>query len=231
MKSPFHCPFLPLAFLVWSSADAHAAEHEPYRVDAVPAEAYDRAVALTTVAVQGTVKNPSVTPHWLPGGEAFWYRRDAGDGTEYVLVDADTGSRRPAFDHEALAKALSTLDGQARAANALAIDAMHFDEALSSVDLKAGELAARCDLRAATCETLPAWLSRRHGGRGRTAATHARSLAGTRPALCGRGGRAGSTTPPVAGKRAAIPTSPTSTAPRCRANGRNCSLLKTRTTA
>lgn len=157
MKSPFHCPFLPLAFLVWSSAGAHAAEHEPYRVDAVPAEAYDRAVALTTVAVQGTVKNPSVTPHWLPGGEAFWYRRDAGDGTEYVLVDADTGSRHPAFDHEALAKALSTLDGQARAANALAIDAMRFDEALSSVDLKAGELAARCDLRAATCETLPAW--------------------------------------------------------------------------
>src|SRR5947199_321126 len=47
-----------------------------------------------------------VEPHWDAGGARFWYRNDlAGGAREFVAVDAAKGSRRPAFDHDALAKA------------------------------------------------------------------------------------------------------------------------------
>ncbi|CAG9942427.1 unnamed protein product [Clonostachys rosea f. rosea IK726] len=49
-----------------------------------------------------------VAPHWLPGGQAFWYRRQMSDGKyKFIYVDVQGKSTRPAFDHEALAVALA----------------------------------------------------------------------------------------------------------------------------
>ena len=129
----------------------------PYQITSVPAEAYDRAVALTSGALRGTVKNLSVTPHWIGDQDLFWYQRDTQTGTEYLIVEAETGEKRPAFDHKVLAAALFELDGEARTAESLGISEMYFNESLSSIELKAGALAARCDLNAGTCEALPEW--------------------------------------------------------------------------
>jgi dipeptidyl-peptidase 4 len=47
---------------------------------------------------------------WL-SGDRFWYRSTTADGSEFILVDAATGQRQPAFDHAAMASALSSATG------------------------------------------------------------------------------------------------------------------------
>ncbi|CAH0051212.1 unnamed protein product [Clonostachys solani] len=49
-----------------------------------------------------------VAPHWLPGGQAFWYRRQISDDKyRFIYVEIQSKNIRPAFDHEALAVALA----------------------------------------------------------------------------------------------------------------------------
>lgn len=55
-----------------------------------------------------------IEPNWfsLDGGSnnAFWYRLNLADGAhEFVLVNADKGTRQPAFDHQRVAQVLETL--------------------------------------------------------------------------------------------------------------------------
>lgn len=46
-----------------------------------------------------------VTPHWFAGNTRFWYRNDlSGGAREFILVDAERGTRERAFDHEAVAR-------------------------------------------------------------------------------------------------------------------------------
>src|SRR5688572_12117064 len=53
-----------------------------------------------------------VNAHWFDDGKRFWYRNDLRDKKrEFVLVDAEAGTRRPAFDHQRLAAALSKAAG------------------------------------------------------------------------------------------------------------------------
>ncbi len=50
----------------------------------------------------------TVSPQWIGHSNCFWYRRDVGPSQfSFVSVDAEQGVRRPAFDHERLAKALN----------------------------------------------------------------------------------------------------------------------------
>src|SRR5262245_56837506 len=50
------------------------------------------------------VSKARITPHWIHQNKRFWYRSDLGKGKrEFVLVDAEKGTREPAFDHEKLA--------------------------------------------------------------------------------------------------------------------------------
>ncbi len=48
----------------------------------------------------------AVRPAWLPD-DRVWFRDVGPDGTEFVIVDAASGKREPAFDQEKLAAALS----------------------------------------------------------------------------------------------------------------------------
>lgn len=70
------------------------------------AEEYERALELWPTELLGRVTNALVIPTWIAGEERFWYRLEHLDGHEFVLVDAATGEKRPAFDHAAVAAAL-----------------------------------------------------------------------------------------------------------------------------
>ena len=49
-----------------------------------------------------------INPHWFQNNTRFWYRNDLRDGAkEFIVVDAEHGTRLPAFDHQKLAAALS----------------------------------------------------------------------------------------------------------------------------
>jgi dipeptidyl aminopeptidase/acylaminoacyl peptidase len=89
---------------------------------------YDRAMGLRDATANKVFKD-RVTPHWLDGNVRLWYRNDLADGKrEFVLVDAEAGTRKPAFDHERLAVALAKATGQEILADQLPIDRLDFDE-------------------------------------------------------------------------------------------------------
>src|SRR5690606_27890331 len=67
---------------------------------------YQRAEGLRE-RLDGLVVGVAGPPNWIGTSNRFWYRRTAQGGHEYVLVDAATLEKRPAFDHERLARALS----------------------------------------------------------------------------------------------------------------------------
>jgi dipeptidyl aminopeptidase/acylaminoacyl peptidase len=54
--------------------------------------------------VEGMYK-AQVTPNWFANNTKFWYRNNLSGGTrEFILVDAERGTRERAFDHAAVAK-------------------------------------------------------------------------------------------------------------------------------
>ncbi|MBV7340132.1 DPP IV N-terminal domain-containing protein [Chloroflexi bacterium TSY] len=58
------------------------------------------------------VLNGMITVHWIDGGDHFWFQKQHRDGFRFILVDSATGEEKNAFDHEALAAALSEALGQ-----------------------------------------------------------------------------------------------------------------------
>jgi len=76
--------------------------------------------------VEGVYKD-RITPHWLAGNTRFWYRNDlAGKAREFILVDAERGTREPAFDHARLAAALSKAAGAEYKADQLPFDMIEY---------------------------------------------------------------------------------------------------------
>ncbi len=54
--------------------------------------------------MEGMYKS-QVAPNWFADNTKFWYRNDlSGGAREFVLVDVASGTRQPAFDHEAVAR-------------------------------------------------------------------------------------------------------------------------------
>lgn len=74
-------------------------------MEMTPAD-YARALELWPNRLLEHVTNALVIPTWVPGEDRFWYRHERSDGHEFVLVDAGSGDRRPAFDHELVGRAL-----------------------------------------------------------------------------------------------------------------------------
>src|ERR1700733_2303606 len=87
---------------------------------------YAAAGALLEGNLQGLVRNESVRPHWIGDSGRFWYQRDGNDGPEFVLVTA-AGVKSPAFDHAALARALSAVLGDERAGHASLASLTHVE--------------------------------------------------------------------------------------------------------
>ncbi|WP_158605602.1 S9 family peptidase [Amycolatopsis panacis] len=73
---------------------------------------YAQAEQMLPHKMRELISSAGLVPTWVGGTETLWYLNRVGKGHEFVLVDAEAGTRRPAFDHtrmaEALAKALET---------------------------------------------------------------------------------------------------------------------------
>src|SRR6478736_4391859 len=88
---------------------------------------YERADKLGGL-VQGKVFKAKVTPHWLEGNSRFWYRNDLAEGKrEFVLVDAEKGTREAAFDHANLAMALKEKLGKEVTADKLPLEGIQVE--------------------------------------------------------------------------------------------------------
>jgi dipeptidyl aminopeptidase/acylaminoacyl peptidase len=101
--------------------------------------------------VSGVYK-AQLTPHWFDNSTRFWYRNDLKGGTrEFILVDAERGTRQAAFDHEKLAAALSRAAGTEYKPERLPFDSIEFADEGKSLLFKVGGAAWKCDLRSYEC--------------------------------------------------------------------------------
>ena len=71
---------------------------------------YQRAQGLQAKA-RGLLVDAPGQAVWIGHSEHFWYPRSVKGGTEFVLVDAVAGSKKPAFDQAKLAAAISSATG------------------------------------------------------------------------------------------------------------------------
>jgi dipeptidyl aminopeptidase/acylaminoacyl peptidase/uncharacterized protein (DUF885 family) len=69
-----------------------------------------------------------ITPHWFSNNTRFWYRNDLRNAREFLVVDAEKGTREPAFDHPRLAAALSKESGKEISADRLPFQEIAFVE-------------------------------------------------------------------------------------------------------
>ena len=67
---------------------------------------YQRAHALQVKGRDLVVNTPGAVT-WIGSTDSFWYSRSVKGGNEFILVDADKGSKGLAFDHEKLAVGIS----------------------------------------------------------------------------------------------------------------------------
>jgi len=86
-------------------------------------EDYARAERMLAPTTNPLVSGMASAPSWLPDGR-FWYRATTPAGSTYLLVDPVKRTRVPAFDHEALAKALSRATSSEMSADRLPISGL-----------------------------------------------------------------------------------------------------------
>ena len=96
----------------------------------------------------GRVYKSRISPHWFANNTYFWYRNDLANGTrEFILVDATKGTRKPAFDHQRLAKALTQAGVKNDGARKLPFSSVNFDLKKHTVLFRAGNKNWQCDLK------------------------------------------------------------------------------------
>ena len=116
-----------------------------------------------------------VEPHWFADHTRFWYRNSLRDGaSEFVLVNAEAGTRSPAFDHARVAAALSKATNHPTAPDHLPINTLDFESDPGAIIIQDGRKAWRLDAKTyelremggapATTVSLPA-LSKLHPSR------------------------------------------------------------------
>lgn len=107
---------------------------------------YDRAAGLSKLYANKVIRD-RVRPNWLEGNTRFWYRVDLADGAgEYILVDVEAGTRKPAFDAARLAESLSKAAGKEIKPQRLGIDRLGFNDAATEIRFNFESKRYRCEL-------------------------------------------------------------------------------------
>ena len=98
---------------------------------------------------------------WVDNTSRFYYRKTVKGGFEFVMVDARTLERQPAFDHAKLAAGLSTAAGDTFSALRLPFDSFRFSNGERAIEVNFRESGWTCLLSDYTCARRP-----EGGGRG-----------------------------------------------------------------
>src|SRR5688500_15983815 len=126
---------------------------------------YDRALKLRERFDAKKVTGAPDAPVWIPQSSRFHFRRITAAGHDFVLVDAKTGERKPAFDHDKIAAALSALTKTAYTGAALPFNNLRFVDGEKSIEATVDGNMYRCEVAASTCRRADP----QAGGRGRGA--------------------------------------------------------------
>ncbi len=110
---------------------------------------YDRSFGLAEKARLTPFAGPAAAINKTP---RYWYRC----GNEFLIIDATTGTKAPAFDHQKLATALTTATGKEVKADRLPFPTLTFNEDNKSIDVVIDEVRYRIDLDTYATERGPA---------------------------------------------------------------------------
>ena len=116
----------------------------------VTVEDYQRAEKFMNYNTTPLVSNGPVRATWLPG-DRFWYRNTSATGSEFFLVDAVKGTKAPAFNHAAVAAALTTAMGKPVSATQLPFQQITFAADGPSFSFDSGDKRWTCDVQGKQC--------------------------------------------------------------------------------
>ena len=85
-------------------------------------------------------------PTWINGTSRFWYRLSVVGGHEFVVVDAETREKTPAFDHAGIAGGLSAATGREYDAVTLPFRAFEYVEDGRAIEVGAAGGRWTCSL-------------------------------------------------------------------------------------
>lgn len=119
---------------------------------------YARAERLLPGNAAKLTSDLTIKPRWIEGSDRFWFRWKSLAGVEFLLVDPARGEVKAAFDHEALAAALSQATGAPCQARQLPFSEIEFSNNGQSVvfDIDVAGASGRwsCELSAYDCMRL-----------------------------------------------------------------------------
>ena len=93
---------LLLAVLAAGPAARSASPKQPLRAPR-PKPNYDLASQFSQKRISQMVFSTTLTPNWFRDSDKFWYEWKTPAGTQYWIVDPETGRKTQAFDMERLA--------------------------------------------------------------------------------------------------------------------------------
>jgi dipeptidyl aminopeptidase/acylaminoacyl peptidase len=111
---------------------------------------YDRAMGLRDrwMYLTENVADPAT---WVESSTRFYYRKTVTGGFQFVMVDAVTGQRQPAFDHDRLAAALGAATGEKHTGLRLPFETFRLSNGERAMDFNFSESAWTCRLPEYTC--------------------------------------------------------------------------------
>jgi len=160
---------------------------------------YDRALGLRK-KYESLVGNAAEAPRWIGRTHKLYYRRSVKGGHDFILVDADSKAKAPAFDHAAIATSLSSAAGKSYTALELPFNAFDFVDNERSIQFIAEGNTWRCEIATSSCrKATPAEAAQGGGRGGRGGGQGNAALAGR-----GRGDAAPTTRPSPDGTKEAL---------------------------
>ncbi len=111
---------------------------------------YERAAQLRD-KYKGLALNLTDTPNWVEGSDTFWYRTTVEGGHAFVLVEAYTKLKKPAFDHDKLAATLSSANGEKYTGVTLPFARFRYADKQAAIEFVLDRHRWHCDLTSYAC--------------------------------------------------------------------------------
>src|SRR5215471_5353211 len=105
---------------------------------------------------QGLAVDVAERATWINSTSRFWYRKSVTGGGQFVIVDAEALSKRPAFDHERLAASLSAAAAEKYTGTSLPFTSISFVDNEGAIQFTAARWNWKCDLSDYSCKKLGA---------------------------------------------------------------------------
>ncbi len=88
---------------------------------------------------------------WIAMTNRFWYRKQSAGRSEFIIVDAQTLKKQPAFDHDKVAASLGKVTGNTYKATDLPFSRIRFDNTGSSFFTFVDGVPIRCTVADSVC--------------------------------------------------------------------------------